>query len=182
MLYKALPLAFTATLVLAASAANSVMAFDKRAEDTLLVWAGDQARKAPDFVAVIDFDRDSPRYGKVLRTVPLPPLLRSPREPHHLGVSHDGRTLALGGLLSIMTDGNEVFFFDISDRRHPAFIKPNNPPNAPISDDFDALSTGGFLAWAGPTALIRAASSNEPNDRHEATSKCPHGCGTIFLR
>ena len=133
-------------LALTASAANSVMAFDTRVEDTLLVWAGGQAREASDFVAVIDFDRDSPRYGKVLRTVPLPPLLRSPREPHHLGVSHDGRTLALGGLLSIMTDGNEVFFFDISDRRHPAFIKPNNPPNAPISDDFDALSTGGFLA------------------------------------
>ena len=142
MLCKALTLAFALT----ASAANSVMAFDTRGEDTLLVWTGDQAREAPDFVAVIDFDRDSPRYGKVLRTVPLPPLLRSPHEPHHLGVSHDGRTLALGGLLSILTDGNEVFFFDISDRRHPAFIKPDNPPNATIADEFDALSTGGFLA------------------------------------
>lgn len=133
-------------LALTASAANSVMAFDTRVDDTLLVWASDQAREASDFVAVIDFDRDSPRYGKVLRTVPLLPLLRSPHEPHHLVVSHDGRTLALGGLLSIMTDGNEVFFFDISDRRHPGFIKPGNPPNATIPDVFDALSTGGFLA------------------------------------
>src|SRR5215469_12684013 len=131
-------------LALTASAANSVMAFDTRVEDTLLVWAGDQAREASDFVAVIDFDRGSPRYGKVLRTVPLPPPLQPPHEPHHLGVSHDGRTLALGGLLSILTDGNEVFFFDISDRRHPAFVKSDNPTNATITDEFDALSTGGF--------------------------------------
>src|SRR5262245_29028955 len=111
MLHKALTLAFAATLALTTSA-NSVMAFDEPAEDTLLVWAGDQARKAPDFLAVIDLDRDSPHYGKVLRTVPLPAPLHPPHEPHHLGVSHDGRTLALGGLLSILTDRNEVFFFD----------------------------------------------------------------------
>src|SRR5215471_9158245 len=53
---KALTLGFAATLALSASATNSVMAFDTRVEDTLLV-SGDQARKAPDFVAVIDFDR-----------------------------------------------------------------------------------------------------------------------------
>jgi hypothetical protein len=64
-------------LALTASAANSVIAFDTRVEDTLLVWAGDQAREASDFVAVIDFDREPPRYRKVLRTVPLPPLLRN---------------------------------------------------------------------------------------------------------
>ena len=142
MLCKALTLAFALT----ASAANSVMAFDTPGEDTLLVWAGDQARKVPDFVTVIDFDRNSPSYGKVLRTVPLPPPLTSPHEPHHLGVSQDGLTLALGGLLSILTDGNEVFFFDVTDPRHPAFIKPDNPPNATIADEFAALSTGGFLA------------------------------------
>jgi hypothetical protein len=119
-------------------------AFARHAEDTLLVWAGDQARKAPDFIAVIDFDRASPHYGKILRTVPLP--LLSPHEPHHLGVSQDGRTLALGGLLSILTDGNQVFFFDVTDRRRPAFIKSDNPPGASITDEFDAPSSGGFLA------------------------------------
>jgi hypothetical protein len=40
--------------------------------DTLLVWAGDKAHEAPDFLAVVNFDRDSPRYGKILRIVPLP--------------------------------------------------------------------------------------------------------------
>ena len=61
-------------------------------EDTLLVWTGDQARKVPDFVAVIDFDRDSPHYGKVLRTVPLPPPLLKSNEAHHVGISRAART------------------------------------------------------------------------------------------
>src|SRR5262245_28202349 len=44
-----------------------------REATTLYVWASDQARVAPDFLAVIDFDRHSRTYGKVLRTVPIPP-------------------------------------------------------------------------------------------------------------
>lgn len=47
---------------------------DKRevhVDNTLLVWAGDKAHVAPDFLAVIDFDEHSPHYGKVIRTVPL---------------------------------------------------------------------------------------------------------------
>ena len=47
------------------------LAGSDRGENTLLVWASDEAHKAPDFLAVIDFDRDSRTYGKVLRTVPL---------------------------------------------------------------------------------------------------------------
>ena len=40
-------------------------------QHVLYVWAGDQARVAPDFLAVINFDEDSPNYGKVIRTVPI---------------------------------------------------------------------------------------------------------------
>jgi hypothetical protein len=50
---------------------GATLAFADHSENTLLVWAGDQAHIAPDFVAVIDFDRTSSNYGKVLRTVPL---------------------------------------------------------------------------------------------------------------
>ena len=118
----------------------------EQTEDTLLVWTGDQARKVPDFVAVMDFDRDSPDYGKVLRIVPLPPPLLKSNEAHHVGISRDGRTLALGGLLSILSGQDQVFFFDVADRRHPTFIKSDNPPDASIADEFDSLSTGGLLA------------------------------------
>ena len=41
---------------------------------TLYVWAGDQARVAPDFVAVIDFDENSKTYGKLIRTTPVPAI------------------------------------------------------------------------------------------------------------
>ena len=41
-------------------------------EKFLFVWAGDQARTNPDFLAVVNFDEDSADYGKVVTTVPLP--------------------------------------------------------------------------------------------------------------
>ena len=41
-------------------------------DKVLFVWAGDQARANPDFLAVVNFDEDSADYGKVVTTVPLP--------------------------------------------------------------------------------------------------------------
>jgi hypothetical protein len=42
-------------------------------ENVLYIWAQDEAHVAPDFLAVIDFDEQSPRYGKVINVVPVPP-------------------------------------------------------------------------------------------------------------
>src|SRR4051794_22770384 len=42
------------------------------AEKYLFVWAGDQARTNPDFLAVVNFNESSADYGKVITTVPLP--------------------------------------------------------------------------------------------------------------
>jgi hypothetical protein len=58
---------------------------------TLYVWAGDQARVAPDFLAVIDFDEESKDYGKVLRTVPIPPPGNVSNEAHHCHLSADNK-------------------------------------------------------------------------------------------
>lgn len=115
-------------------------------DDTLIVWAGDQAHVAPDFIAVIDFKQHSPTYGKVLSVVPLTGPGAVGNEPHHVGLSADGKTLALGGLLSVLRGQDQVFFFDVSHPRDPQFISSNNPPNASIADEFDPLSNGGFLA------------------------------------
>jgi selenium-binding protein 1 len=114
-------------------------------ENTLLVWASDKAHVAPDFVAVLDFDRESPTYGKVLRTVPLTGASAFGNEPHHVGLSRDGRTMALGGLLSVLRGQDQVFFFDVSDPRDPTFIRSDNPPEASITDEFAPLDNGGFL-------------------------------------
>jgi hypothetical protein len=124
---------------------TATLAFAEKAEHTLLVWAADAAHIAPDFVAVIDFDRDSPNYGKVLRTVPLSGSSALGNEPHHVGLSHDGRTMALGGLLSVLRGQDQVFFFDVTDPRQPTFIRSDNPPESSITDELTSLSNGGFL-------------------------------------
>lgn len=132
----ALTLAAVALLV-AARASSS--------EKYLFVWTGDQARKAPDFVAVVDFDESSRSYGKVLATVPLPGPGASNNEPHHVGLSEDGKTLALGGLLSVLQGQKEIFFYNVSDPAKPLFVSAADPPNSAITDEFYALAGGGFL-------------------------------------
>lgn len=111
----------------------------------LYVWAGDQARKAPDFIAVIDFDEASPTYGKVINTVQVPPPGNVGNESHHCGISADGNTLASGGLLSLLKDQNGIFFFDISDPASPKFLTSTKAEESAVTDDFFPLQQGGFL-------------------------------------
>ena len=115
------------------------------APTTLYVWASDVARVAPDFLAVVDFDRRSPTYGRVLRTVPLPPPGNVGNEPHHCHTSADQTILACGGLLSVLKGQNDIFFFDITDARHPKFLRSARAPNSSVTDEFLALPGGGFL-------------------------------------
>jgi len=114
-------------------------------EKTLYVWAGDAARASPDFLAVIDFDERSPGYGRVVRTVPIPPPGNVGNEPHHCGLSADKDILACGGLLSLLSGQNGIFFFDVSRPRHPRFLFSTRTPKSSITDDFLALPGGGFL-------------------------------------
>ena len=37
-------------------------------DKVLYIWAQDQAQVAPDFLAVIDFDEESSKYGKVIKS------------------------------------------------------------------------------------------------------------------
>lgn len=118
---------------------------ERHPEKTLYVWAGDQARQRPDFLAVIDFDEESPGYGRVLRTVPVPPPGNVGNEPHHCSLSADGDVLACGGLLSVLSGQPGIFFFDVSDARHPEFLFATSAPGSSITDDFLPLPEGGFL-------------------------------------
>ena len=111
----------------------------------MYVCAGDQARKAPDFLAVLDFDQDSKNYGKIIAAVPFPAPNATGNEPHHIGLSSDGHIAACGGLLSILKGQKEVFFFDVSNPRTPKALLPANPPLSSITDEFHALPDGGFL-------------------------------------
>ncbi len=143
--------------------------FDKDSnyrEKTLYIWAGDQQRKYPDFLAVIDFDEDSPDYGQVLRTVPIPPPGNKGNEPHHCHLSADKNILACGGLLSLLKSQNGIFFFDVSNARRPRFLFSIKAPNSSITDDFLPLPGGGFLV-----TQMGSASGGSPGrlaefDRH----------------
>ena len=114
-------------------------------EKYLFVWAGDQARVNPDFLAVVDFDEHSRAYGSVVNSVPLPGPGATGNEPHHVGLSADGRVLACGGLLSVLKGQKEIFFFDVGDPRKPKFLTSADPPLSAITDEFYALPQGGFL-------------------------------------
>ncbi len=114
-------------------------------EKYLYIWAGDQARIASDFVAVVNFDESSRDYGKVITTVSLPNPGNTGNEPHHVGLSNDGKVLACGGLLSVLKGQREIFFFDVSKPGEPKFIAAADPPQSAITDEFYALPNGGFL-------------------------------------
>src|SRR5262245_849063 len=111
----------------------------------LYVWSGDQARRAPDFLSVVDFDPGSRQYGQVVTTRPLPGPGASGNEPHHVGLSRDRRTLALGGLLSVLKGQPEIFFFDVTRPASPRFIASADPPQSAITDEFYPIPGGGFL-------------------------------------
>ncbi|HEX9492684.1 MAG TPA: selenium-binding protein SBP56-related protein, partial [Thermoanaerobaculia bacterium] len=114
-------------------------------EKYLFVWAGDQSRSRPDFLSVINFDERSPQYGSVIQTVPLSGTGATGNEPHHVGLSADGKVLAAGGLLSVLKGQPEIFFFDVSKPAQPRFISSLDAPLSSITDDFEPLAGGGFL-------------------------------------
>jgi selenium-binding protein 1 len=147
-LIPALLVVFAGSLLTAASGSNRNRPKSSNEDDRekhLFVWAGDQARANPDFLAVIDFNEGSPNYGKVITTLPLPGPEASGNEPHHVGLSSDGNVLACGGLLSVLKGQKEIFFFDVSNPTAPTFLSSADPPLSAITDEFYALPNGGFL-------------------------------------
>src|SRR5262245_12517130 len=71
-------------------------------EKHLFVCAGDESRNGPDFVAVVDFDPNSPNYGKVITTVPFPAQDSNGNEHNQVVMSTDVKELGCGGLGRLM--------------------------------------------------------------------------------
>jgi DNA-binding beta-propeller fold protein YncE len=114
-------------------------------ERYLYVWVGDEAGKAPDFLAVIDFNQSTEGYGKVLATVPLPGPSGSGNEPNRIALSRDGRTLACAGLGSGTPGRADVTFFDLSVARTPRLLGTSDAPLASVAAEICATDSGGFL-------------------------------------
>jgi hypothetical protein len=184
------PLCKAALLFAAIYSFSQITPYSKAEEDRdpryLLVCAGDQARTAPDFLAVINFNEDSKDYGKVVASVPFAAPDATGNEPHHIGMSRDGKVVACGGLLSVLKGQKEVFFFDVSNPKAPRFISAADPPLSSITDEFHALPDGGFLVtmMGGPAGhapgrvvefdrnlhIVREHPENPPSDGFD-----PHG-------
>ena len=132
-------------LVATALLLGVTVAFADNAEQTLLVWASDQAHVAPTSSpssTSIAIHRPTARSFAPSR---CPETARSATSRTTSGLSRDGRTMALGGLLSVLRGQDQVFFFDVSDPRDPTFIRSDNPPESSITDEFAPLENGGFL-------------------------------------
>ena len=161
-----LALAFLASFIttVPARAANT----DADAPKYLYICAGDQARTAPDFLAVINFDQQSKDYGKVITSVPFAAPDASGNEPHHIGLSQDGKVVACGGLLSVLKGQKEIFFFDVANPRLPKFMSAADPPLSSITDEFHALPEGGFLVtlMGGPAGHSPGRVAEFDRDMH----------------
>jgi DNA-binding beta-propeller fold protein YncE len=81
-------------------------------EPYLVVWAGDADRKDADFLAVVNANPSSRKYGRVLATVPVRSRGNEPQELNDT-FRYDGRVFASGAL------GNRVFTFDLRDPEAP---------------------------------------------------------------
>jgi selenium-binding protein 1 len=137
------------TAALTIGAAGIILADDdghgEGKEKVLYVWAQDQAHVAPDFLAVVNFDEESSKYGKVIKTVQVPPPGNTGNEPHHCHLNSNKTILGCGGLLSLLKGQNGIFFFDVTDAVNPRFLFSTKAVESSITDDFLPIENGGFL-------------------------------------
>jgi hypothetical protein len=81
-------------------------------EPYLVVWAGDADRKDSDFLAVVNANPSSRKYGHVIATVPVKSRGNEPQELND-SFRYDGRVFASGVLT------NRIFLFDLKDPEAP---------------------------------------------------------------
>ena len=144
---------------------------DKKDSNYLLVWASDRGtddgKQDPDFLAVIDANKRSPTYGKIVNTASIPCIPKDNviaelgiipeassclfNEAHHLNMEFyvDPKTnrkfLFTGGLISA-----NIFRFDVTDPLHipPAtlVVDTRNVKKFSGTDDILLLPNGNLIA------------------------------------
>jgi hypothetical protein len=103
----------------------------------LFVWAGDSARKASDFLAVIDANPASPHYGGVITSLPTGMI---GTHPHHT----EGEMPANGHLLANGFHAGRTWLFDLSQPRQPRVL----------------TSVGDVAGFSHPHTFIRLANGH----------------------
>ncbi|KAL1404854.1 hypothetical protein Q8F55_008465 [Vanrija albida] len=108
----------------------------------LYVWAGAEGRVNADRIVTLDFDPASPNYGRAISQT----LVTSGNEPHHCGLSANGRTMVCGGFLSQFRGQNELFIFDVAENpAQPRFVANNRGGFGNVPDEVFPLSDGTFF-------------------------------------
>jgi hypothetical protein len=138
----------------------------------LYLWSGSADSTKPDFLAVLDARADSPDYGKLLATVPVPGKKNVPHHTEH-AMPADGRLFANG------FDGGQTFIFDMKDGAHPtldgqfgdvkgmmhphSFLRlPNGNVLATFQMQHDSLgmAPGGLAELTNTGAVVRSVSAD----------------------
>lgn len=144
----------------------------------LLVWAGDEQREQPDFLAVLDADPASPRYGQVIRRMPVG---GRGMMPHHTEYEFP----ASGVFFANAWAGGRTFIIDASSAAAPkvksdfvlaggygfphSFVRlPNGNLLATFQSHGAAyVPPGGLLELDESGAVVRSASAATPHLKHE---------------
>ncbi len=139
----------------------------------LFVWAGDEARKSSDFLAVIDASPSSPSYGRIVRTLPVG---ITGSMPHHTEYEFPAQNL-------LFADGwvaGHTFVFDLSRPLQPriaaqfqdragysfphSFVRlPNGDVLATFQSHGGALAAdGGLVELRNDGSVVRSSSALDP--------------------
>jgi hypothetical protein len=151
----------------------------------LFVWAGDDANKSEDFLAIIDSDPDSPTYAKPVASVAVP---GPGGTPHHTELfMPEG-----GHLLANAHESGRTVVFDLNDPQHPkilqsfgdlaGYVHPHTYirlPNGHILATFQYQGAhhmhtngmkpqpGGLVEFTEQGNVVRSASADDPNGKGE---------------
>jgi hypothetical protein len=139
----------------------------------LFVWAGDEARKSSDFLAVIDASPSSPSYGSIVRTLPVG---ITGSMPHHTEYEFpQGDMLYANGWVA-----GHTFIFDLRRPLQPriaaqfqdragysfphSFVRlPNGDVLATFQSHGGALAAdGGLVELRQDGSVVRSASALDP--------------------
>lgn len=106
----------------------------------LFVWAGDADKKESDFLAVVDANPASARYGAVVATIPVGMVGTSPHHTEH--------EMPAGGVLwANGFDSSRTFRFDLRDPMRPRMLAPAaDPPSYRHPHSYARLPSGNVLA------------------------------------
>ncbi len=164
--------AFCAIILVAIAQTGTIHAQAAAPSPYLYLWTASADTTKPDFLAVLDADPRSARYGGLLTTVPVPGTHNGPHHSEH-EMPADGR-LFVNGFAS-----GQSYIFDMKDPAHPkldgqfgdvrgmmhphSFLRlPNGNVLATFQMQHDSLglAPGGIAELTNRGAIVRTVSDN----------------------